>query len=112
MVSDPTSFKLTALSDLTVSFFLPNPTGPVTEHQLGNATSYHVTGNVVSSASLESPTSATSWYYLNGVDTLAAADAGKRSIVPGGPHVRASFVPARMMPPAVTLPITKWLLKP
>jgi lysophospholipase L1-like esterase len=76
VVSDPTSFKLAALSDLTVSFFLPNPTGPVTEHQLGNATSYHVTGNVVSSASLESPTTATSWYYLNGVDTLAAADAG------------------------------------
>ena len=76
VVTDPTSFKLAALSDLTVSFFLPHPTGPVTEHQLGNATSYHVTGNVVSSASLESPTTATSWYYLNGVDTLAPADAG------------------------------------
>jgi lysophospholipase L1-like esterase len=76
VVSDPTSFKLAALSDLTVSFFLPHPSGPVTEHQLGNATSYHVTGNVVSSASLESPTTATSWYYLNGVDTLAPADAG------------------------------------
>jgi lysophospholipase L1-like esterase len=76
VVSDPTSFKLAALSDLTVSFFLPNPTGPVTEHQLGNSTSYHVTGNVVSSATLESPTTATSWYYLNGLDTLAAAGAG------------------------------------
>jgi lysophospholipase L1-like esterase len=76
VVSDPTSFKLAALSDLTVSFFLPSPAGPVTEHQLGNATSFHVTGNVVSSASLESPTTATSWYYLNGVDTLAAPDAG------------------------------------
>ncbi len=76
VVSDPTSFKLAALSDLTVSFFLPNPSGPVTEHQLGNATSYHVTGNVVSSPSLESPATATSWYYLNGVDTLAPVDAG------------------------------------
>jgi lysophospholipase L1-like esterase len=75
-VSDPASFKLAPLSDLTVSFFLPNPTGPVTEHQLGNATSYHVTGNVVSGASLESPTTATSWYYLNGVDTLPDAEAG------------------------------------
>ncbi len=75
VVSDPTAFKLAPLSDLTVSFFLPKPTGPVTEHQLGNATAYHVTGNVVSTASLESPTTATSWYYLNGVDTLAAADA-------------------------------------
>jgi lysophospholipase L1-like esterase len=75
VVSDPTSFNLAPLSDLTVSFFLPHPSGPVTEHQLGNATSYHVTGNVLSSASLESPTTATSWYYLNGVDTLAPADA-------------------------------------
>ena len=74
-VSDPASFKLAPLSNLTVSFFLPKPTGPVTEHQLGNSTSFHVTGNMVSSASLESPATATSWYYLNGVDTLAAADA-------------------------------------
>src|ERR1700742_3831038 len=85
VVSDPTSFKLAALSDLTVSFFLPNPTGPVTEHQLGNATNYHVTGNVVSSASLESPTTATSWYYLNGVDTLASADAG--AVIPIGDSI-------------------------
>jgi lysophospholipase L1-like esterase len=75
-VSDPVPFKLPALSDLTVSFFLPNPSGPVTEHQLGNATSYHVPGNVVSSATLEAPTTSTSWYYLNGIDTLAASDAG------------------------------------
>jgi lysophospholipase L1-like esterase len=75
-VSDPVPFKLPALSDLTVSFFLPNPSGPVTEHQLGNATSYHGPGNVVSSATLEAPTTSTSWYYLNGIDTLAAPDAG------------------------------------
>lgn len=75
-VSDPVPFKLPALSDLTVSFFLPNPSGPVTEHQLGNATSYHLPGNVVSSATLEAPTTSTSWYYLNGIDILAAPDAG------------------------------------
>jgi lysophospholipase L1-like esterase len=75
-VSDSVSFKLPAVSDLTVSFFLPNPSGPVTEHQLGNATSYHVPGNVVSSATLEAPTTSTSWYYLNGIDTLAPPDAG------------------------------------
>ncbi len=75
-VSDPVPFKFAPLSDLTVSFFLPNPSGPVTEHQLGNATSYRAPGNVVSSATLEAPTTATSWYYLNGIDTLAAPDAG------------------------------------
>jgi lysophospholipase L1-like esterase len=75
-VSDPIPFKFAPLSDLTVSFYLPSPSGPVTEHQLGNATSYHAQGNVVSNASLDAPATLTSWEYLNGIDTLAAAGAG------------------------------------
>jgi lysophospholipase L1-like esterase len=75
VVSDPVAFKLAPLSDLTVSFYLPNPSGPITEHQLGNATSFQAPGNVVSSMTLESPTTLTSWEYLNGVDTLAPANA-------------------------------------
>ncbi len=74
-VSDPVAFKFAPLSDLTVSFYLPSPSGPITEHQLGNATSYHAPGNVVSSATLDSPTTLTSWEYLNGIDTLAPANA-------------------------------------
>ena len=74
-VSDPIPFKLAPLSDLTVSFYLPSPAGPVTEHELGEATSYHAPGNVVSSPDLASAATETIWYYLNGVDTLAAADA-------------------------------------
>jgi lysophospholipase L1-like esterase len=74
-VSDPVAFKLAPLSDLTVSFYLPNPSGPITEHQLGNATSFHAPGNVVSGPTLEAPTTLTSWEYLNGVDTLAPANA-------------------------------------
>jgi lysophospholipase L1-like esterase len=74
-VSDPVTFKLAPLSDVTVSFYLPSPSGPVTEHQLGNATSYHAAGNVVSSDVLDAPSTITSWEYLNGIDTLAAADA-------------------------------------
>jgi lysophospholipase L1-like esterase len=74
-VSDPIPFKFAALSDLTVSFYLPSPSGTVTEHQLGVATSYHATGNVVSSATLDAPTTLTSWEYLNGIDTLAPLDA-------------------------------------
>jgi lysophospholipase L1-like esterase len=75
-VSDPVPFKLAPLSDVTVSFYLPHPSGPVTEHQLGNETSYRASGNVVTSASLESPTTLTSWEYLNGIDILAPASAG------------------------------------
>jgi lysophospholipase L1-like esterase len=76
VVSDGVPFKFAPLADLTVSFYLPNPSGPITEHQLGNATSYHAPGNVVANDTLETPSTLTSWEYLNGIDTLAAADAG------------------------------------
>jgi lysophospholipase L1-like esterase len=75
-VSDAVPFKFAALSDLTVSFYLPNPSGPITEHALGNATSFHAPGNLVANDTLETPSTLTSWEYLNGIDTLASADAG------------------------------------
>jgi hypothetical protein len=75
-VSDPAPFKLAPLSDATVTFYLPSPSGPITEHQLGNATSYRIPGNLVSNPTLDAPSTSTSWYYLNGIDTLAAGDAG------------------------------------
>jgi lysophospholipase L1-like esterase len=75
-VSDAVPFKFAPLSDLTISFYLPSPSGPITEHQLGNATSYHAPGNVVANDTLETPTTLTSWEYLNGIDTLASADTG------------------------------------
>ncbi len=76
VVSDGVPFKFAPLADLTVSFYLPSPSGPITEHQLGNATSYHAPGNVVANDTLETPSTLTSWEYLNGIDTLASADAG------------------------------------
>jgi lysophospholipase L1-like esterase len=75
-VSDAVPFKFAPLTDLTVSFYLPSPSGPVTEHQLGNATSYHAPGNVVANETLETPSTLTSWEYLNGIDTLASGDVG------------------------------------
>ena len=43
-------------------------------------------------------------------DALAAADKGKRSVIPGGPHVKASFAPSRLTPTQITLRITKRLM--
>ena len=76
VVSDGVAFHLAPLSDLTVSFYLPSASGPVTEHELGVSTSFEASGNAVADETLASPTTRKSWYYLNGVDTLAAADAG------------------------------------
>src|SRR5437588_86882 len=36
-------------------------------------------------------------------DALAAADRGRITVIPGPPHVRASFAPNRLMPPWATL---------
>jgi short-subunit dehydrogenase len=44
-------------------------------------------------------------------DAIAAAERGRRSVIPGGPHVRAAFAPNRLVPSALALPIAKRLMK-
>jgi hypothetical protein len=43
-------------------------------------------------------------------DALAAADKGRRTVIPGGPHVRAAFGPSRITPSQLSLAITKRLM--
>jgi uncharacterized protein len=45
-------------------------------------------------------------------DALAAAERGKRVIVPGGVVVKASFHPNRFVPTALTNPVIKRLMRP
>jgi uncharacterized protein len=45
-------------------------------------------------------------------DGLAAADRGRRVVVPGGPVVKASFHPNRFIPTALTNPVLKRLMRP
>jgi short-subunit dehydrogenase len=40
-------------------------------------------------------------------DALDAVDRGRRTIVPGGPLVRAAFAPNRRIPSGVTLPVVR-----
>ncbi len=44
-------------------------------------------------------------------DALAAAERGKRTVVPGPPQVRASFVPNRFAPSWLALPIAKRIMR-
>jgi short-subunit dehydrogenase len=44
------------------------------------------------------------------VDSLEAADAGRRMVIPGGPLVQAAFGPNRFAPTALTNPVTKRLM--
>ena len=43
-------------------------------------------------------------------DALRAADKGRLSVIPGGPHVRMAFGPNRRMPRWMTLPVSKRLM--
>lgn len=43
-------------------------------------------------------------------DALDAAEKGRRSVIPGGPHVRAAFGPSRVVPSGLSLPLTKRLM--
>jgi uncharacterized protein len=43
-------------------------------------------------------------------DALAAADRGRISVIPGGPHVRAAYAPNRRMPRWAALPVSKRLM--
>lgn len=44
-------------------------------------------------------------------DALDAADAGRRTVVPGGPQVRAAFAPNRYVPTTIALPIASRLMR-
>ncbi len=72
-ISDPVSLKFAPLSDVAVSLYLPAASGPMTEHELANATSYHAAGNEVSQTTLDSPITVKTWEYLNGIDVLASS---------------------------------------
>jgi short-subunit dehydrogenase len=43
-------------------------------------------------------------------DALEAAEKGRISVIPGGPHVKLAFAPNRKLPRALVLPVTKRLM--
>ena len=69
VISDGAVLKVAPLSDLAVSFYLPDqPVTQLTLHGFANQTNYYVGGNVVDAASLTSPLTNRSWDFLKGVD--------------------------------------------
>jgi len=69
MYSDPVALQTPAQSNVLVDMYLPDPTGPATEHSLAYQTNYYASGNHTADAS-PSAFSHTfeSWYFLAGVD--------------------------------------------
>ena len=74
-VSDPVRMRVTPLSDLAVSIFLPGVTGPTTNHDLAEQVNYvSVPGDHASDPGGQAFTQqAFSWFYLSGVDVRPLA---------------------------------------
>src|SRR3984893_1746101 len=74
-VSDPVTLDIPALSDLSISLFLPNRTAASTTHILAKQTSYVSpdSGDVTASVKFPVATTIGTWPFLTGVDVGASS---------------------------------------
>jgi lysophospholipase L1-like esterase len=84
--SDPVALAVPPLSDLAISFFVPNQIlRAETYHAFADQDNFAADGDVSSAATLPLPSTFQSWYFLSGVDVLAAD--GSRAIVTLGDSI-------------------------
>lgn len=74
-ISDPVDLAVAAQSDLAVSIYLPQQTGPLTQHSLAVQTSYVAAGDETGSARLDSPATIQVRPLLSAVEVAGAAQA-------------------------------------
>lgn len=73
-LSDPVPLRVAPLQALAVSLFLPQPTGPATEHAEAQQVNYVASGDHVLDRSRAAFGTRTSdWYFVSSVDVLAPA---------------------------------------
>lgn len=84
--SDPVDLAVAPLSDVAVSFYLPDQVmRSETYHPFGAQDNYIASGDVTGAADLANPQIATSWYFFDGIDAAAAPDS--RAIVALGDSI-------------------------
>jgi lysophospholipase L1-like esterase len=77
VLSDPLTMTVRPLQELAVSLYLPDATGPATNHSDAQQTSYIASGAHTGDAAADAYTKTTgSWYYLDGLDVRSATAAG------------------------------------
>lgn len=70
-LSDPVRLDIPALQDIAVSVYLPDATGPATQHALGQQINYVASGNHALDRSPSAFTTQTqSWYFIDSVDVI------------------------------------------
>ncbi len=76
MVSDPVDLYVPPLSDLAISLYFPNDTGPATMHATGLHTTYiSKQGDMTVQPAITEATTSQSWYWISSVDVVAPAAA-------------------------------------
>jgi lysophospholipase L1-like esterase len=86
ILSDPVDLAVSATGDVVVSVFLPEDSGPPTQHGTGLHTTYiSGAGNFAGQASFTAERTTNSWYFLSGIHVLAAADT--RAVVTFGDSI-------------------------
>jgi lysophospholipase L1-like esterase len=84
--SDPVALAVAPLSDVAVSFYVPNQVlRAETFHAFADQDNFIAEGDVAGAASLPQPTTVSSWYFLDGVE-VPAVD-GSRAIVTLGDSI-------------------------
>ena len=73
-ISDEINLPVAALSDLSISIFLPQDTGPATVHSLGTETTFIVSGDHTKQATLANPTTTTIRPFLSSVEVKAGPE--------------------------------------
>lgn len=74
-VSDPISLDVAPFTDLAVSLYLPQDTGPPTNHMLGLHTTYISKGDTTVADSMPEPATDLSYFYISSIDVSAPQDA-------------------------------------
>lgn len=70
MYSDPVDFDLAPLAEVAVTIHVQDAAREITGHRGARCKTYLQPGDVVGAEKLTSPATATSWYYISGIDVL------------------------------------------
>jgi lysophospholipase L1-like esterase len=74
-LSDPVRMNVPRLTDLSVSVYVPQMTGPATQHALGQQVNYIASGNHTADSSGTAYTGQTqSWFFIDSVDVSSRDD--------------------------------------
>jgi lysophospholipase L1-like esterase len=77
LLSDPVDLSVPAVGDLVISVFLPEDSGPPTQHGTGLHTTYiSAAGNFTAQPTFTAERTTNSWYFLSGVHVVVPADTG------------------------------------